>query len=41
MADNLKQIKISIKNNIKLCTLAGRESKTLLARNKHSQLDKF
>ena len=40
MADNLKQTKISIENNIKMLKLAERESKRLLARNKYSELEK-
>ena len=38
--DNLEQTKISIENNIKMLTLAERESKRLLARNKYSELEK-
>ena len=33
-------MKISIENNIKMLTTAKRESKKLLARNKHSELEK-
>ena len=40
MVDNLGQTKISIENNIKMLTLAERESKRLLARNKYSELEK-
>ena len=41
MVDNLEQTKISIENNIKMLTLAERESKRLLlARNKYSELEK-
>ena len=40
MADNLEQTKISIENTIKMFTLAERESKRLLARNKYSELEK-
>ena len=40
MADNLEQMKISVENNIKMFTLAERESKRLLARNRHSELEK-
>ena len=40
MTDNVEQAKISIENNIKiLTTLAERERKTLLARNKYSELE--
>ena len=39
--DNLEQTKISIKNYIKMLTLAERESIRLLARNKYSKLEKF
>ena len=38
--DNLEQTKISIENNIKMLTLAERESKRLLARNKYTELEK-
>ena len=38
--DNLEQTKISIENNIKMLTLAERENKSLLARNKCSELEK-
>ena len=41
MVDNLEQTKISIKNYIKMLTLAERESIRLLARNKYSKLEKF
>ena len=40
MVHNLEQTKISIKNNIKMLTLAERESKRLLARDKYSELEK-
>ena len=40
MVDNLEKTKISIENNIKMLTLAERESKRLLARNKYSELEK-
>ena len=40
MVDNSEQTKISIENNIKMLTLAKRESKRLLARNKYSELEK-
>ena len=40
MVDNLEQTKISIENNIKMLTLAERESKRLLARSKYSELEK-
>ena len=40
IVDNLEQTKISIENNIKMLTLAERESKRLLARNKYSELEK-
>ena len=40
MADNLEQTKISIENNLKMLTLAERESKRLLARSKYSELEK-
>ena len=40
MVDNLEQTKISIENNIKMLTLAERESKRLLVRNKYSELEK-
>ena len=43
MVDNLEhleQTKISIENNIKMLTLAERENKRLLARNKYSELEK-
>ena len=40
MVDNLGQTKTSIKNNIKMLTLAERESKRLLARDKYSELGK-
>ena len=33
MVDNLEQTEISIEKNIKMLTLAERESKSLLARN--------
>ena len=40
MADNLEQMKISIESNIKMLTITKREGKRLLARNKHSELEK-
>ena len=40
MTNKLEQLKISIKNNIKMLTLAERETKRLLERNKHSELEK-
>ena len=40
MVDDLEQTIVSIENNIKMLTLAGRESKKLLARNKYSELEK-
>ena len=40
MVDNLELTKISIENNIKMFTLAQRESKRLLPRNKYSELKK-
>ena len=40
MVNNLEQTKISIENNIKMLTLAERESKRLLVRNKYSELEK-
>ena len=40
MVDDLEQTIVSIENNIKMLTLAGRESKKLLARNKYSELKK-
>ena len=40
MTDNLEQIKISVENEIKMFTLAERESKRLLARNIDSKLEK-
>ena len=36
MADNLEHTKISIENNLKMLTLAERETKMLLARKKYS-----
>ena len=41
MANNLEQTKIYIENNIKMLTLVERESKRLLARNNHSELEKY
>ena len=38
--EHLEQTKISIENNIKMLTLAERENKRLLARNKYSELEK-
>ena len=40
MADNLEQMKISVENDIKMFTLAERESESLQARSKHSELEK-
>ena len=40
MTNKLEQLKISIENNIKMLTLAERETKRLLERNKHSELEK-
>ena len=40
MVDNLEKTKISIENNIKMLTLAERESKSLLVRNECSELEK-
>ena len=40
MADNLEQMKISVENDIKMFTLAERESESLQTRNKHSELEK-
>ena len=40
MADNLEQMKISVENDIRMFTLAERESESLQARNKHSELEK-
>ena len=39
MTDNVEQTKISIENNIKILTLAERERKRLLPRNKYSELE--
>ena len=39
MVDDLEQTKISIENNIKMITLAERESKRMLTRNKYSELE--
>ena len=40
MADNLQQTNVSIENSIKMLPLGDRESKRLLERNKHSELEK-
>ena len=40
MADNLQQTNVSIENSIKMLPLGDRESKRLLGRNKHSELEK-
>ena len=40
MTNKLEQLKISIENNIKMLTSAERETKRLLERNKHSELEK-
>ena len=39
IVDNLEQTKISIENNIKMITLAERQSKRMLTRNKDSELE--
>ena len=40
IADNLQQTNVSIENSIKMLPLGDRESKRLLERNKHSELEK-
>ena len=40
IVDNLEQTKISIENNIKMLTLAERESNRLLVRKTYSELEK-